>query len=147
MIHALRACRRMSWVQRQAVMAVLPRLLAIEVALRACPVSAASKILRIDLFESQRSSPSQSDVAPTFTSFEMDRVAASKLLCRKLFRTDRFGLCLRESLVVASVLRRHRPVVMVGTAKRGGSIAAHAWVEVGGFALDESRDYVTLGHG
>lgn len=46
------------------------------------------------------------------------------------------GTCLRRAVVGGYFLRRRRPLLRIGVAKAQGAVAAHAWVEVGGVALD-----------
>lgn len=46
--------------------------------------------------------------------------------------------CLRRALVVGQRLQWLRPVLRVGVAKLDGEVSAHAWLEVGGAALDPS---------
>ncbi|MBD8078930.1 lasso peptide biosynthesis B2 protein [Cellulosimicrobium arenosum] len=47
------------------------------------------------------------------------------------------GTCLRQSLLVGHVLRRRAPRLVLGVAKRGGAVAAHAWIEVEGWTIDD----------
>lgn len=56
------------------------------------------------------------------------------------------AMCLRRSLVLAWRLRSLDPVVRIGVAPRSGAarVRAHAWVEVGGLALDASTHEYTV---
>lgn len=54
------------------------------------------------------------------------------------------GPCLRESLVLGHLLRRHEPVLRIGVAGSGADLRAHAWLEVGGHVLGSSRGYATF---
>jgi hypothetical protein len=47
--------------------------------------------------------------------------------------------CLQKALVLSSLLRRHRVEneIRFGARKEKGELEAHAWVEVGGVALNE----------
>lgn len=54
------------------------------------------------------------------------------------------GPCLRESLVLGHLLRRHEPVLRIGVAGRGADLQAHAWLEVGGQVLGSNRGYATF---
>ncbi|KZM79398.1 hypothetical protein A0J59_09680 [Cellulosimicrobium sp. I38E] len=47
------------------------------------------------------------------------------------------GTCLRQALVVGHVLRRRGPRLVLGVAKRDGTVSAHAWVEVQGWVVDD----------
>jgi len=48
------------------------------------------------------------------------------------------GRCLRRSLVLGAMLRRHRPVLRIGVSLDRGALRAHAWVEVAGRKVAES---------
>lgn len=52
------------------------------------------------------------------------------------------GPCLRQSLVLGHVLRRHHPVLRLGVARRGEDVMGHAWVEIGGHSLDPGHDFL-----
>ncbi len=57
------------------------------------------------------------------------------------------AMCLRRSLVLARRLRSLDPVVRIGVAPgdHAARVRAHAWVEVGGLALDASaHEYTPL---
>lgn len=47
------------------------------------------------------------------------------------------GTCLRQALVVGHVVRRRAPRLVLGVAKRDGTVAAHAWIEVEGWVVDD----------
>lgn len=47
------------------------------------------------------------------------------------------GPCLRRSLVGGRLLRRHDPVLRLGVMRQGDAVVAHAWLEVGGHALED----------
>lgn len=68
-------------------------------------------------------------------------------LARRLLAHWPFGAgpCLRESLVIGHVLRRHGPALRLGVARDGQAIAAHAWLEVGGVSLEADRGFLPLG--
>ena len=48
--------------------------------------------------------------------------------------------CLRRSLLVGWILRRHEPELVVGTRHVDGDLRAHAWVRIGTVDLDASAD-------
>lgn len=57
------------------------------------------------------------------------------------------AMCLRRSLVLAGRLRSLDPAVRIGVAPGGDTarVRAHAWVEVGGLALDaRAHEYTVL---
>lgn len=47
------------------------------------------------------------------------------------------GKCLRRSLVIGALLRRHEPALRFGVMRSPKGLVAHAWVEVGGAAVGE----------
>lgn len=55
------------------------------------------------------------------------------------------GTCLRETLVVGHILRRHQPALRLGVARLGSAVTAHAWLEVGGVSLEADRGFLPLG--
>jgi len=48
------------------------------------------------------------------------------------------GRCLRRSLVLGAMLRRHRPVLRIGVIRDQGGLLAHAWLEIDGRRVAES---------
>jgi Transglutaminase-like superfamily len=54
-----------------------------------------------------------------------------------VFRNYPFGRasCLRRSLVLGSLLHRHRPVLRLGAVRSGVHLEAHAWLEVAGIPI------------
>lgn len=109
----------------------------VEPAVRLLPLRTAARLagarLELDQAVAER------DAWPELTPAERERCAlALRVLGRRPFRAT----CLRRSLVLASLLRRHRPALRVGVAKSGGAVAAHAWLEIDGATLDpEAAQY------
>jgi Transglutaminase-like superfamily len=53
--------------------------------------------------------------------------------------------CLRRSLIIGWILRRHDPELIIGTRVHNGEVAAHAWVRIGTLDLDtHARDHVVF---
>jgi hypothetical protein len=51
--------------------------------------------------------------------------------------------CLRRSLLIGWILRRHDPELVVGSRLSDGELRAHAWVRVGASDLDAgARDHI-----
>jgi hypothetical protein len=70
-----------------------------------------------------------SSLPPALTAAEADRVALAEAFGRRWPSGP--GPCLRQALVTARVLRRLRPRLHLGVARTdGGSLWAHAWVEL-----------------
>ncbi|WP_250447386.1 lasso peptide biosynthesis B2 protein, partial [Actinotalea sp. C106] len=61
------------------------------------------------------------------------------LALRVLDRGPFNGTCLRQSLLLAHLLRHRDPVLRVGVAKVDGAVRAHAWIEIDGASLDPTR--------
>ena len=56
--------------------------------------------------------------------------------------------CLRRSLVMGHVLRRHDPVLRIGVRRTDGGFSAHAWVEVAGEAVEAgAEEYLAFDFG
>lgn len=57
---------------------------------------------------------------------------------RRVLGTRPFnGTCLRRSLLVGNALRSRAPRLVLGVAKRDGTVTAHAWIEVQGWTIDD----------
>lgn len=54
------------------------------------------------------------------------------------------GPCLRETLVIAWMLRRHGPVLRLGVRRDGDAVTAHAWLDVAGQRIGDAHDYREL---
>lgn len=57
--------------------------------------------------------------------------------------------CLRHSLILGHLLRAHGPALRIGVRRAAGSIEAHAYIEIGGAAIERrtttaTPDFVTL---
>jgi hypothetical protein len=66
-----------------------------------------------------------------------DRARRQVRATRRVMRHWPFGdTCLRQALVGGALLRRLRPELLVGVAKIGGQVRAHAWLEINGGILD-----------
>lgn len=109
----------------------------VEPAVRLLPLRTAARLagarLELDHAVAER------DAWSELTAAERERCTlALRALGRRPFRAT----CLRRSLVLASLLRRHRPALRVGVTKAGGAVAAHAWLEIDGATLDpEAAQY------
>lgn len=111
--------------------------LVVEPAVRLLPLRTAARLAgaRLELDQAVAERDAWAELAPA----DRERCAlALRLLGRRPFRAT----CLRRSLVLASLLRRHHPALRVGVAKTGGAVAAHAWLEIAGATLDpEAAQY------
>ncbi len=74
----------------------------------------------------------------------LDDHAIRQIRCvRRVARRWPFGSgpCLRTSLVAGHLLRRHHPVIRLGTIGSGASLSAHAWLEFDGRPLQPMARY------
>lgn len=124
--------RRWAFLARVAATAVV-----VEPAVRLLPLRTAARLagarLELDATVAGR------DAWPELAPADRERCAlALRVLGRRPFRAT----CLRRALVLATLLRRHRPALRVGVTKSRGTVAAHAWLELAGATLDpEAAQY------
>lgn len=116
----------------------------VELALRRVAVDRLAGWLGVNLRLSGH--PTVGPTSLTACNFRPEELRKARL-ARRLLRYWPFGQgpCLRESLVVGHALRRHCPVLRLGVARDGQSIAAHAWLEVGGVSLEADQGFLPLG--
>lgn len=80
--------------------------------------------------------PATDEAFAALTPGERDDVATvRRVLAARPFN----GTCLRQALLVGHALRARRPVLRLGVRKTGGTVRAHAWVQIGNHAIDEYR--------
>lgn len=111
----------------------------VEATIRWVPLPTLSRMLRcpVDL------SPSAGGAAIT-SSHELGRRARRELRCTQRVADVwplSHGPCLRRSLVGGHLLRRLGTRVRLGTYDDGGSLAAHAWLEIDGRPLEDVSNY------
>lgn len=83
---------------------------------------------------------------PIPTERELRGLRAVQRLSPRIYGSERG--CLRRSLVMGHVLRRHDPVLRVGVRRTDDGFAAHAWVEVAGEAVEAGvEDYLAFDFG
>lgn len=102
---------------------------AIELGIRFLPLPTMAKVLGVAL----KPAPVASAAPPT--TFDLtDRQKHAVRLARALMRRWPWGAgtCLRQSLVIAHLLRVREPMLRLGVRREGGIVEAHAWVEVPG---------------
>jgi hypothetical protein len=74
-------------------------------------------------------------------------VARAVRSTRRVLRSWPFargGTCLREALVLGHLLRARSPVLRIGVAHGKAGLLAHAWLEVDGLVLGDSRGFATF---
>lgn len=124
--------RRWAFLARVAATAAV-----VEPAVRLLPLPAAARLAgaRLDLGPHV----AERDAWPELTPADRERCElALRVLAHRPFRAT----CLRRALVLATIVRRHRPALRVGVTKTAGAVAAHAWLELAGASLDpEAAQY------
>lgn len=112
---------------------------AVELGLRVLRLPRLAALLGIALVDGadERQSASSAD-AP-----DLRRTVYIESVDRVLRRWPCGNTCLRRALVLGALLRRERPVLMLGVKRdEAGETAAHAWIEIDGVSLDDSAvDY------
>jgi hypothetical protein len=82
----------------------------------------------------------------TPTDRELRGLRAVQRLSPRIYGSERG--CLRRSLVMGHVLRRHDPVLRIGVRRSDDGFAAHAWVEVAGEAVEAgAEEYLAFDFG
>lgn len=104
---------------------------AAELAVRVLPLRTAARLAGAHLVLDE--SVAARDAWAELTPAERERCTlALRVAGRRPFRAT----CLRRSLLLAHLLRRRRPALRLGVTKKGGAVAAHAWLEIDGATLD-----------
>jgi Transglutaminase-like superfamily len=100
----------------------------VEIAVRLLPLPTVARLMRVSLVQP----PARPGVAtlPDLRPAERRAVRMARALMRR-WPWGR-GACLRRSLLVGHVLRRHDPWLRVGVARDDTDIRAHAWLEIRG---------------
>lgn len=126
---------RLSDITQLVALAVL--LLAIEAGLRLRQTSAVTRMCGVGFPPAHRLAP-----LPVLTGSEQRWL----LNVRRVIRRWPFDAsCLRRSLLLGWVLRRHHPQLVVGVRRDEGGVLAHAWIRIGENDLDsDATNYVEL---
>jgi hypothetical protein len=106
--------------------------LAAELAVRLLPLPRAARAFgaSVDVSDSPASVSSDVTLLPAWAQ----RKVAYVVLVMDAWPGD--GLCLRRSLVLARRLRALAPRLDIGVRSDAGSVRAHAWIVVGGVAIE-----------
>lgn len=135
-LHLLRHGRRRT---RLELIKCLLGAAAAEVAVRLLPLPRAARAFGATFDGDDTQGLPSNDV--TLLPYWAQRKVACVLLVMDAWPGD--GLCLRRSLVLAHRLRTLTPRLDIGVRSDAGSVTAHAWVVVGGVAI-EPGDYLRL---
>ena len=123
-----RALRRMSLLDVCALARVAVLALVVEIAIRLLPLPIVARRMHVSLVRP----PARPGLAtlPDFSGAELRAVRMARALMRRWPWGS--GACLRRSLLVGHVLRRHDPWLRVGVTRDDADIRAHAWLEIRG---------------
>lgn len=113
----------------------------VELAVRPVPLPRLSRIMGVPLDSTHEQASGHQD-PPNLTRWQMGQLRALLPLARRWPFSD--GPCLRQALVAGHILRRHHPVLRLGVATENEEVLAHAWVEVGGVLVGETKGYLPL---
>ena len=132
--------RRVSALELCALARVTMLAVAVEVAVRVLPLPVVARALRVSLTR-----PPACAGAATLPELSRAERRAVRMV-RGLMRRWPWGqgTCLRRSLVVGHVLRRHDPWLRVGVARTAGDIGAHAWLEIRGVAVGGAGPFLAF---
>ncbi|MGH7820830.1 MAG: lasso peptide biosynthesis B2 protein [Candidatus Binatia bacterium] len=126
---------------RLAILEAAALALVIEGGLRLLPFPTLMRLLGISMNLTRSSTPSG---PPVWSHAELTWIRAVERLFR---HWPLQGGCLRRSLLLGSGLKSRQPVLHIGVARSGGSVEAHAWLDVGGIELataSPSRRFAAL---
>jgi hypothetical protein len=107
-------------------------LLVVEVLLRRRRLRATATLVGASLANPDERPP------PPRTPLELTAAEQRGLRCvRRVVRAvpESRGMCLREAVLMAHVLRRRQPRLVIGVTRSDATFVAHAWIEVEGHVL------------
>jgi hypothetical protein len=128
--HVARRLRPRHVIDATQVAALTSVLLAIELGLHLSRVDRVAAVLRVRF----REGGALTDGSPPPVSRRERRWLRNA--ARVLRRWPLDATCLRRSLLVGWILRRHEPLLVLGVRTDGATIAAHAWIRIGERDLD-----------
>jgi hypothetical protein len=120
---------------------VLFNMLAMEVAVRCLPLDTLSRLMGVPLDSTTTQAPVPAD-KPQLTRWQAGQLRTLVPVAAHWPLAD--GPCLRQALVAGHILRHHHPVLRLGVAPGTTEVQAHAWVEVGGVLVGDSRGFIPL---
>ena len=130
----LRLFVRMPWRRKVEFVVVVILAAASELAVRMLTLPRAARLFAVRLHPGGevQMAPERSSTT-TLPPWAVRRLSVVQAVMRH-WPID--GVCLRETLVAGQRLRRLEPVMKVGVKREGGSVTAHAWLQIGGVDLD-----------
>ncbi|MDQ7993992.1 MAG: lasso peptide biosynthesis B2 protein [Propionicimonas sp.] len=105
----------------------------VELGIRRLPLERVAALCGVPLDQGVPVAPPARFAELDLTPQQAGRVdVMQRLLRRRPFN----GTCLRRALIGGWILRRRRPVLVLGVKKQDGQVAAHAWIQVDGVRID-----------
>lgn len=134
----LRGFLRLPFSKKLTVIHVVAVATFVELAIRIAPSAKVARWLGVPFQPVDQQQPPASANPPDLSDREKRRAQLTLALMDHWPFAE--GTCLRQSLVLGHILRRHDPTLRLGVRRHDGDLAAHAWIEVGGASvgLDES---------
>ncbi len=114
----------------------------VEALVRWVPMPRLVRLLRCRLGLSADDEPTVSGPPRTLSATDLRQLRWTNRIAR--IWPFSHGPCLRRALVTAHMLRRHEPVIRLGTTGSGQTLSAHAWVEIDGRPLERVEQYRTF---
>lgn len=109
-----------------------------ELSLRLRPMAWTARRFAVSLVPTAPASP-----PPQLTPADLRAVRSVRRLSPRIYGSERG--CLRRSLVLGRLLRHHDPVMRIGVGRdEDGQFGAHAWIELGGHALESPGNHVAF---
>jgi hypothetical protein len=116
----------------------------VEVGLRTVSFNQVARWFRVSLITDSTDNPNTPGT-PDFDETERRQI-------RNVLRVMHYwpfakGSCLRQSILLAYLLRRREPVVRLGVSRQDDEIVAHAWVDICGISLGHIDGYAAMEKG
>lgn len=135
----VRGARRLPLTQWPGLLRTVCLVACVELGLRTVRLPRVARWLGVPLADAETERGSARAVPPRADAIELSpRERAGVRDARRVLSVPGVdGTCLRQALVVGHVLRARHPRLVLGVAKRGGAVSAHAWIEVEGWVVDD----------
>lgn len=140
MLYLLARVARAPRAEQWRVVRILVALVTIEVLVRTVPLPRVARVLGIVFSRDREADGSQPPPSLKPSEIRMLRTLR-RVVAHWPFAA---GPCLREALVAGYILRRRRPSLRIGAAKRDGAVVAHAWLEIDGEVIGGNDGFVPL---
>lgn len=114
-----------------------------EVAIRTVGFRRTAALLQLPI----DSGPPPTVVPPSASALGLSRADVMTISCARRLSRHVHGAargCLRRSLVLGWLLRRHDPRIRFGVARAGTGYATHAWIEISGVPVDDPQGFAAF---